>query len=352
MQVQFGCIYKLDTISSLPDGKPLSILDLDDPKCKASITNDISKHDVHIYTWQALAGGLMGGLVGQASGGEEAYQNRRRDLIEEGRKKSGKGAFLLFEGGLDIPETNLRFVRSFSDVAFGLDVFDKQIVTAKLEPIVRSVLTATLATLADAHEPRASLVGRYIIGEYGPLTLHNVQITALAPEVYVSPTMSAEIAAQLPTFVEVMLKEPFLEKVGRLFAASLAERDHLRRYLTGWTALEAFVGGSFKHRYSAYWNKLKMDGLHTEARPLFPDWVKVEEGKYSLADKFAIIAWILNGKNAQADLELFRASKKDRDDIAHGDEVNEASLPVNDVRNLLQRYLNLHARAVLSPTDH
>lgn len=254
----------------------------------------------------------------------------------------------LLEDLLREPEPDLRFVRSFSDVAFGLDVFDKQIVTAKFDPIVRSVLTATLATLADAHEPRASLVGRYIIGEYGPLTLHNVQFTAHAPEMYISPTMSAEMAAQLPAYVEVMLKEPFLEKVGRLFAASLAEKDHLRRYLTGWTALEAFIGGSFKHRYSAIWNQLNADGLHTEVRPLFHDWTKVEEGEYSLADKFTIIAWVLNREDAQTDIRLFKTSKKDRDNIAHGDEVDEESLPISDVRNLLQRYLNLHARDILA----
>lgn len=146
-----------------------------------------------------------------------------------------------------------------------------------------------------------------------------------------------------------MLEEPFLEKVGRLFAASLGERDQLRRYLTGWTALETFVGSSFKWRYANGWDRLQAEGTHSMARVLFKDWDRIENGRYSLADKFAIIAWILNPSCAEADVGLFRATKKDRDAIAHGDEVNEAMLPVTNVRNLLQRYLRLHALAVCSP---
>ena len=57
-----------------------------------------------------------------------------------------------------------------------------------------------------------------------------------------------------------------------------------------------------------------------------------------LTDKFALIASFLSNEIVE-DIELFKSMKKLRDDISHGKEFNDETLPVEDARKLTAKYL-------------
>ena len=73
----------------------------------------------------------------------------------------------------------------------------------------------------------------------------------------------------------------------------------------------------------------------------------VMKDKYRLTDKFVLIASFLSNE-IEEDIESFKSMKKLRDDIFHGKEFNEETLPVEDARKLAAKYLKSHMLSTAS----
>jgi hypothetical protein len=65
----------------------------------------------------------------------------------------------------------------------------------------------------------------------------------------------------------------------------------------------------------------------------------VMKDKYHLTDKFTLIASLLCPESTDEDVGIFKRVKGDRDKLAHGQDVYEASLPVQAVQEFVRRYL-------------
>ena len=83
-----------------------------------------------------------------------------------------------------------------------------------------------------------------------------------------------------------------------------------------------------------------------EEKKVEPQYVKrirnVMSDKYRLSDKFEMISRCLAPATADDDLRDFEKAKKLRDKMTHGDDVQESTLPVSIVQELIRKYLNLH----------
>jgi hypothetical protein len=107
-----------------------------------------------------------------------------------------------------------------------------------------------------------------------------------------------------------------LERVNRLLVSSLqSERDTMRSFLDAWTAMEILINKTFKSYEGRY--------------------------KYPLVDKFRLLASRLCPENADEDVRQLTRVKKIRDNLLHGQDIDEASLPVRTVQDLARRYLRL-----------
>jgi hypothetical protein len=85
------------------------------------------------------------------------------------------------------------------------------------------------------------------------------------------------------------------------------------------------------------------NGEHPESRRQYLRRVRsVMSSKYRLSDKFALIASLLSPESADEDVEQFKQAKNDRDKLLHGQDVHEASLPVQIVQELARKYLRIH----------
>ena len=65
-------------------------------------------------------------------------------------------------------------------------------------------------------------------------------------------------------------------------------------------------------------------------------------GKYTALDKFVVISAELDPSGADGDIAVFRRGKDLRDEVSHGEAVDEDALPVGDVQGLVRKFLRLH----------
>ena len=139
-----------------------------------------------------------------------------------------------------------------------------------------------------------------------------------------------------------------LSRVFKIFTASLeSAEDPLRSFQAGWAALEIFVNKVFAQYEREFFTELESDDL-PEAHSIYLARIRTGmKDKYRLTDRFSLIASRLAPEYADEDVNRFAAAKKIRDDLAHGQNEDEATLPVDTVQELLKRYLERQSIANL-----
>lgn len=117
--------------------------------------------------------------------------------------------------------------------------------------------------------------------------------------------------------------------------------DRLRGFLSAFIALECFVNQAFKLYEAKLYDAMRPSGQSTVH--VVVDRISEEMSKtYKLADRFALVAGQLDPNSSEADFDAFKEAKKLRDGFSHGEQIDEAVLPVNDVLRILRKYLALH----------
>jgi hypothetical protein len=153
-------------------------------------------------------------------------------------------------------------------------------------------------------------------------------------------------------YTRLVSAERRIGTVLRLLRLSLeADQDKFRSFLFGWTALEFFVTRVFKEYEATIFAKLREGPQPALRDSLASSIQRVMRDKYRLSDKFGVMALTLCPTDADRDAETFRTAKKKRDGLAHGSNVDETELPVESVREILVKYLQLHlGEALRLPT--
>ena len=135
-----------------------------------------------------------------------------------------------------------------------------------------------------------------------------------------------------------------LETVMRLFLQmSYDKTDRLKKFLSGWLALEIFIQKAFKHYESDFFSPL-IDSSQPSLRKMFLKRIQdVMCDKYKLTDKFTAVTAVLfpdaPDNESHEDLTSFKHIKVLRDSILHGEEFSERNLPVQVIAILLRKYL-------------
>ena len=128
-------------------------------------------------------------------------------------------------------------------------------------------------------------------------------------------------------------------RVGSLFYAGLKEEERFKKFLYLYQSLEIYTHKSFSQiDYEKYVDATcpSPARLAKSARRFYLN--KQIESK-NLTQRFMWCA-ILRWQNLQdSDVEIFKKVKKIRDKLSHGEEISEASLPVEDLENLLFKIL-------------
>jgi hypothetical protein len=138
--------------------------------------------------------------------------------------------------------------------------------------------------------------------------------------------------------------------VAKLLKLSLeTEKDKLRSFLFGLSALEIFVNTIFRKYEGEIFIKLR-ESSNPKLCVSFVDRIReVMKDKYSLTNKFSLVASGLCVADAEKDVEVFQKTKKKRNSLFHGSKINETELPTKSARDLLVKYLQLHLGGALRP---
>src|SRR5262249_26060929 len=120
---------------------------------------------------------------------------------------------------------------------------------------------------------------------------------------------SDEIATAMME-VSKLTRQTFLIEVAVLAAASLEKTSSpLQSYLTSWAALELFINSSFKATYEQRWHEVLKQSVPPCSHDVLERYKEVMPSKYRLADKFTVIASLLDEQSAPAAIVEFKRLK-------------------------------------------
>lgn len=346
-QARYTAIYQIQGISKLPDDEASVELPM---FCRRdlhiTLCFDAEKHFFHVDRSRALSAVLSRALF--VPRGEESSE--QLVLAEEERCRArrmqnvSKGAFLVFEAAADIEAPSLDVYHDAGEYAICFDCFDPSLITGRVRPLVRAAIVATGLSLKDNVEKRVRKIGSvvYITNTDTAKPVYCLSGRLADPDVYVTGPISREALENLQRRAIALSEDDDLERVSALLAESHdKEAGKLHSFISGWSALEILVNKTFKATYKTAWSETIRRAASPPVTLILDRVDQVMTDKYSLIDKFMIVAVFLDPGNA-SDTEKFKKTKAARDKIFHEGEASISAQIIEDAQYLARKYLFLH----------
>jgi hypothetical protein len=234
--------------------------------------------------------------------------------------------------------------RVIQDFFLCFDAFDKKALHDQLQSKVSAVLTALRIGADGRYEFHPVVDGSYLTTDDGQV-VHSASFEAGALGMYVSSRLTAAQLAQVAVDIPLVLKAGGLERVIRLHAQSLNKAtDNYRSFVASWSALEILVGKLFPIYQRLLAAELRAVSEGPGLQAYLDRVADVMGDKHNLADKFSVLSVYLDDEKQTDELSTFRSLKNVRDQLAHGEDIAEASLPTKEVQRLFDKYLRNHLR--------
>lgn len=350
MEARYTAVYKIQGITGRPDTPDRNLVELPDLNARALLTTDPDRHCFHLDRANAISSLMMSVLVGRSEDGDaESRITAEVERVKEARNKEhGQGTFLIFTATGEIESPDLKKRRDFEDFAFCLEAFSGRQFRERFRNAVNGVVAALTMGLGDNKSPVVQRVGHraYLVDDESKKVIYNFNLEGGMAITSISGPLKEDTVIFVHDHSATLCEDKRLAAVVRLLTQSIeTTTDNLRSFLAAWAGFEIFVNNVFKDKYKqAYWDKLSSNTV-SSGRRFFDRLKSVMKGKYNLADRFLVIASLLDETSADSDSVEFNGLKKLRDDLLHGQEVDERTLPNAEVQYLLRKYLRLHIQA-------
>ena len=202
------------------------------------------------------------------------------------------------------------------------------------------ISSLSISTNPEYHAEKVSS-GIYFI-DSNEKPLYSLTFQGGRARAIVSKTIDFEKEKEISKLIGLSNENKQLKTPFRLLTQSLeTTQDELRAFIFAWTALEILVNKIFT-TYEEKFISNVIDDQNSHGVNQFLTRIKdVMKDKYRITDKFSLMASFLSDE-ATEDIELFKSMKKIRNDISHGNEFNEETLPVENARKLVAKYLMGH----------
>jgi hypothetical protein len=160
---------------------------------------------------------------------------------------------------------------------------------------------------------------------------------------FISKHPSIDNLAVMRQLTSTIISDPSLDRIVRLLNESLeVGRERFEKFLSAWMALEVFVSKNFSSYQKRFWDNLSA-GVSAPIKERYLKRIHdVMQDKYRLLDKFVIISSELAPLTTDADIVVFQRSKDIRDGFSHGDSIDEKTVPVEEIQELIKKLLLLH----------
>jgi hypothetical protein len=263
--------------------------------------------------------------------------------ISERRARDGKNRLLLFVESC-LP-TDLDLSQPHNEahaMVIGFDLADRETILRQHEQNRRLIIASlTLAAVSDFDTHKLS-EGLYCRDDTGKRYL---SYTMKAGDLRVVVSTPPDKLSAVADYITRCEKRKDLPRIVRLLADAAATSDPFRTWQSAWTALESLIATRFAPYEKIFLEQLRAGRTDAPTMHYFSRIADVMGDRYRLLDKFAVIASCLFPDQADADIQAFKALKKQRDDVMHGAEISDADLRANAIRELLRRYLDADLRA-------
>lgn len=347
LQAKYVAIWKLSGANKLATDKPrLTLASSQEPQALATITADPAPDFVHIDRANALATQILKGVFTPEKGGslEERLAAEIASISTSRAKKTEAGIYLVIEGNKDVPLPDFKARRDTLDFSVCLDVIDKKEIRASFRPFVYAALFA----LGLSHLPNADRqiekIGEvvYLIDPESEKPIYTISMSIGNARLSLSSPLTEDVISVAGKRVPaLMLGRAMGRSISLINTSFDRETNPLQAFIAAWSALEIFVNANFKDVYEARWFDVMESGAPVCGKPVFERFKDVMHDKYRLADKFLIIAAMLDPEAATADDQEFRRLKKIRDDLLHA-LASPDELPTEAVQGLLVKYMRAH----------
>lgn len=152
---------------------------------------------------------------------------------------------------------------------------------------------------------------------------------------YVSRPLTASRVPAIGELYRILTTDIGLQGVQSLIRSSLeTEEDLLRSFLAAWIAFERFVNNVFDDYKDVSGSAPEAEKLHQTAA----------KGNSPLMDRFKRISIQLSPETSDSDYEVARKVNRSRNELAHRGLIDETSLQVKAIRDLVRKYLRLHIK--------
>jgi len=256
------------------------------------------------------------------------------------RERFKNCVFLVVTGSGNTEPFNPTNLNDAGDFVVCTDGADKSAISREFEPKVTAVVNAIAVEKEHIFSIRKVKSSIVFFGDDGR-PIYSYALTAGGARGYISSPYSEEQIQTVNRLYSHFSADRELRRVLRLIRSSFeTEGDLFRSFVAAWSAFEIFVNKVFR---STYEQRFMRGVVPATARPQFAKHIQdVMNGRYPLTVKFAIIACELSPSTADEDVEIAKRGKSLRNDLFHGEAVDESILPVEPIRNLAMKYLRLH----------
>lgn len=313
------------------------------------LTNDIDGQCAISDRGGALAGLMLQGIFAPEMIGtlEDRLKAQIDEIRQTRRQKTANSTLILFKGTGLVEFQLAGNAREHDDYLLTFDAYDKEAIREKFAHQHRSMQLAISLESSSRVRFEQVTTGTYCTDSTGR-TLYSMTFTGGRADLTVSSPLSSEQAQSISHRFAVFSADSKLASTARLFSdMAIYGREPFRAFLSGWNAQEILINKSFKEYEGFFFNAINISLQPDMAALFLAQARKTLEGKHNLVSRFALVSAVLlpeqSASEAQADLLAFKRIKKIRDEISHGDDVDETNLPVHDLHNLLMKYLAAHA---------
>lgn len=346
MQFVFLAAYRVLGISQTPDSPDLELFLGSNPTTRVLITSDLDRHWFILDRHAALGTMMLRGMLGMPQA--HKFEERLEQEIQAVRKQKppgpGIGGVLIIE----IKGESSAVVGDQStekdDFVVCFDAYDKEALRTQLQNRTSAIVAALRIASDGTYDLEKIGDGSYLLSSEGKV-IHSFSPKMGNPTLYVSRQMRDEGVLQVRADINLLLKENKLDNVMRLFAHSLDRKtDSFRTFVSAWSALELFIAKVFPFYEEMLHDELSKGHVSPGLTKYLSRIKEVMKGKYSLTDKFTVISVFLDPTTDSKDITQFTLIKKVRDNLFHGDDISDSSLPNDELHALFEKYFRNHIR--------
>ena len=347
MDYKYTILYRFEGISHSNLDEDKVVYQDDELGIAVVLTSDVNRHCLNIDRGIACASLLLRGkFVGEKIQELPIAIDSEITKIQEERlskNKSGAYAVIIIKGQADLNiKENLH--RETDQFRICFDAIDKGSIRNQHKERIHAIVASISISINPGYHAERIASGICFF-DANDKPLYSYTFQGGRARLILAKAVDTEKKIKISKIIglsnaNLQLKTPF-----QLLTQSLeTTQDNLRAFVSAWAALEILTNKVFLV-YEEQFIAGTVNDHNSHGVNHFLERIKdVMKDKYRLTDKFSLLASFLSDEITE-DIELFRSMKKVRDNISHGKEFDEETLPVENARKLASKYLENHMLA-------